>query len=85
MRGRVKREKRHKLSEQTGQERNEGNADKSDAASGHKLFHALAFCARIVVAISFQKIDRAPNSEASAERHHEGLEDTNCTIEKCHI
>ena len=41
--------------------------------------------AGIVVSISFQKVDRAPNSEAGAERDHEGLEDTNCTVKKSHI
>lgn len=37
------------------------------------MLHALGLCARIVVAISFKKVDCAPNSEACAERDNEGL------------
>lgn len=39
----------------------------------------------VVVAVSLQQIDRAPDTEASAEGDHEGLEYLNCTIEKSHI
>ena len=38
----------------------------------------------IVIAITFEQIDDAPNAEASAERDHEGLENTNSRVEKCH-
>ena len=33
--------------------------------------------AGIVITITFQQIDRAPNAEASAQRHNEGLKNTN--------
>ena len=38
----------------------------------------------VVVAITFQQIDRAPNSEASAQRHNEGLKNTNSRIKESH-
>ena len=41
--------------------------------------------AGVVVAVALQQIDRAPNAEAGAQRHNEGLQNTDRTIEKCHI
>ena len=38
----------------------------------------------VVVAITFQQIDRAPNAEASAQRHNEGLKNTNSRIKESH-
>ena len=38
----------------------------------------------IVIAITFEQIDGAPNAEASAKGDHEGLENTDCRVEKCH-
>ena len=34
--------------------------------------------------ITFQQIDRAPNAEASAQRHNEGLKNTNSRIKESH-
>ena len=39
---------------------------------------------RIVIAITFQQIDRAPNAEVSAQRHNEGLKNTNSRIKESH-
>ena len=50
----------------------------------HELLHALRFGTGVVVAITFQQIDRAPNSEASAQRHNEGLKNTNSRIKESH-
>ena len=41
--------------------------------------------ARIVVAISFQKVDAAPHTEAGAQGNHQGLKSRNCGLKKCHI
>ena len=41
--------------------------------------------AGVVVAVALQQIDCAPDTEASTEGDHKGLEDLNCTIEKSHI
>ena len=38
----------------------------------------------VVVAIALQQIDRAPNTEASAKRHNEGLKNANSRIKESH-
>ena len=40
--------------------------------------------ARIVVAISFHEVDRAPNAKTGAQRHNKCLKYANGRIEKCH-
>ena len=47
------------------------------------LYHT-SIRARIVIAVTFQKVDRAPNTEASAEGDHEGLKYLDCGIEEIH-
>ena len=39
---------------------------------------------RVVVAVALQKVDRAPHAKAGAQRHNEGLQNTDRTVEKCH-
>ena len=48
------------------------------------LLHALAFCTWIVVSITFQKVNRAPNTKASTESNNEGLENGNRFIKEIH-
>ena len=38
----------------------------------------------VVVAVALQQIDRTPNAEASAQRHNEGLKNTNSRIKESH-
>ena len=38
----------------------------------------------IVLAVTFQQVNGAPNTKAGAQRHHESLQNTNCTVEKFH-
>ena len=40
--------------------------------------------AGVVVAIALQQIDRAPDAEASAQCHNEGLKNTNSRIKESH-
>ena len=40
--------------------------------------------AGVVVAIPFKQIDHAPDTKTGAQRHHESLQNCNCTVEKCH-
>ena len=47
------------------------------------LWH-MSIGAGIVITITFQQIDRAPNAEASAQRHNEGLKNTNSRIKESH-
>ena len=71
--------------EQTLEQRNEDQTDRCNAAARHELFHTLTFCARIIIAIAFQKIDDAPNAKTTAKRRNERLKDIDCGIEKLHI
>ena len=41
--------------------------------------------ARIVVTISFQKVNAAPHTEACTQGNHQGLKGRNCGLKKCHI
>ena len=37
----------------------------------------------VIVAVTLQQIDRAPDTETGTERHDESLQYTDCTVEKC--
>ena len=39
----------------------------------------------VILAVAFEKIDRAPNAEASAQCDNKGLQNVYCTIEKLHL
>ena len=73
------------LAEQAAEQRHEGDANEGDTAASHQLLHTLGLCARIVVAVTFQKVDNAPNAKTGTKSNNEGLEDTNCRSKKCHI
>lgn len=45
----------------------------------------MSICARIIIAVAFQKIDDAPNAKTTAKRRNERLKDIDCRIEKLHI
>ena len=45
----------------------------------------MSICARIIIAVAFQKIDDAPNAKTTAKRRNERLNDIDCGIEKLHI
>ncbi len=72
------------LTEQTGEQGHEDNADQSDAATGHELLDPLRFCARVVVAVAFQKVDAAPNAETSSEGDNESLKNVNGRVKEIH-
>ena len=69
--------------EQTGKKRYQGDADEGDTAAGHQLLHALGLRARVIVAVTFQQVDRAPDTKAGTECHDECLQYTDCAVEKC--
>ena len=71
--------------EETGEQGNEGDADQRDTGTSHELLHALAFGAGVVIAVTLQKIDEAPHTEASAKGDHEGLKYLNSGSKKIHI
>ncbi len=72
------------LTEQAGEQGHEDEADERDAAAGHELLHTLALGSGIVIAISFQEVNRAPNGETCAQGNHEGLENIDCTVKEIH-
>ena len=71
--------------EQPGEQRYKDHADNGYTSTGHKLLHALRFGARVVVAVTFQQVDNAPDTETGTERDNEGLKNGDCLFKKCHI
>ena len=69
----------------TGKKRNQGDTDEGNPSSRNKLLNALRLCARVIRAISFQKVDAAPYTERTAEGYNEGLQGIDCRVEKFHI
>ena len=68
--------------EQPGEQRYKDHADYGYTSTGHKLLHALAFCTGVVVAVTFQQVDNAPNTETGTERDNEGLKNGDCLFKK---
>ena len=71
--------------EKPGEQRYKDHADYGYTSTGHELLHALAFCAGVVVAVTFQQVDNAPDTETGTERDNEGLKNGDCLFKKCHI
>ena len=44
-----------------------------------------SICAGVVVAITFEQIDSAPDAKTGTESNDEGLKDPNSRVEKCHV
>ena len=78
MQGRLDREK-------PGEQRYKDHADYGYTSAGHELLHALGFCTRVVVAVTFQQVDDAPDTKTSAQSDNESLKNGNCLFKKCHI
>ena len=53
--------------------------------SGVASLRHVSVRARVVVAVTFKQIDRAPNAKTGTESDHEGLKDLNSGLEKCHV
>ncbi len=45
----------------------------------------MSICTGVIVTVTFQKVDNAPNAKTGTKSNNEGLEDTNCRSKKCHI
>ena len=41
--------------------------------------------ARVVVSVTFQQVDDAPDTKTGTERDNEGLKNGDCLFKKCHI
>ena len=45
----------------------------------------MSICARIIIAVAFQKIDDAPNAKTAAKRRNKRLKNIDRRIKKLHI
>ena len=45
----------------------------------------MSICAGVIIAVTFHQVDCTPNAQASAQSNHQGLQDFDSGIEKCHI
>lgn len=70
---------------QPGEQRYKDHANNGYTSTGHELLHALALGAGVVVAVTFQQVDNAPDTETGTERDNEGLKNGDCLFKKCHI
>ena len=73
------------LTEQTGEQRHEGDTDQRDTAAGHQLLHTLRLCAGVIITVTFEQVDCTPDAETGTKSNNEGLENTNCRVKKIHI
>ena len=48
------------------------------------LWH-MSIGARVVVAVTFQQVDNAPDTETGTQSDNESLKNGNCLFKKCHI
>ena len=78
MQGRLDREK-------TGEQRYKDHADYGYTSAGHKLLHALALCAGVVVAVTLHEVNSTPNAKTCAKRDNQSLQYTNCAVKEIHI
>ena len=52
---------------------------------GKSFTEAVELGAGVVVAVTFQQVDNAPDTETGTERDNEGLKNGDCLFKKCHI
>ena len=71
--------------EKPREKRNKGDTDQRNPSSRDKLFNALRFSTRVVISITFQQIDSAPDTERGSERDDESLKSTDGRVEEFHI
>ena len=48
------------------------------------MLHALAFRARVIIAVTFEQVYNAPHAEACADGDYEHLQSVNCGCKKSH-
>ena len=63
---------------------------RSCGATVHIILQLASLCnmsigAGVVVAVTFQQVDNAPDTETGTERDNEGLKNGDCLFKKCHI
>lgn len=70
--------------EQPREQRYKNHTNNGYTSTGHKLLHALALGAGVVVAVTFQQVDDTPDTKTSAQSDNESLKNGNCLFKKCH-
>ena len=70
--------------EQPGEQRYKNHTNNGYTSASHELLHALRFCARVVVAVTFQQVDDTPDTKTSTQSDNESLKNGNCLFKKCH-
>ena len=70
--------------EQPGEQRYKNHTNNGYTSTGHKLLHALALGAGVVVAVTFQQVDDTPDTKTSTQSDNESLKNGNCLFKKCH-
>ena len=68
--------------QQTGQQGDQGDADEGNTAARHKL---LDVGGRVILAVTFQKVDAAPHAQAAAQGDDQSLQNVNSVGKKAHI
>ena len=70
--------------EEAAEQRNEGGADQRDTAAGHELLNPLGLSAGVIVAITFEQVDEAPDAKAGTDSDNEGLENSYSVVNEIH-
>ena len=70
---------------QAGQQGDKGHADQGDAAARDELFDALALGRRVILTVTFQKVDAAPHAQAAAQGDDQSLQNVDSVSKKAHI
>lgn len=69
------------LAQQPGQQRDKGHADQGNAAARDQLLHALALAAGVILSITLQQVDAAPDTQGTAQTDHDRLQSIDCAVE----
>ena len=72
------------LAEKSREQRHQQKTNQRNAATGHELFHALAFSPRIVVSVALQQVNDAPDTETCAKGDDEGLKNIDSRVKEIH-
>ena len=72
------------LAEKSGEQRHQQKTDQGNAATGHELFHTLAFSPRIVVSVALQQVNDTPDSETCAKGNNQSLKNIDSRVKEIH-
>ena len=72
------------LAEKPREQRHQQKTDQRNAATGHELFHALAFSPRIVITIALQQVNDTPDSETCAKGNNQSLKNIDSRVKEIH-